>query len=613
MKRSILASFLILSSLACNCAKNESVVATSSSATSSSPPPSLPSPSGRDINRDDLLRWTDPSGQVGMDCLDEKIRNALRSTAQGQSFKRNEVYFNPSPVQLETNPQALAIYVVEAEKEAGRLQWLRGGAYTADVSLSRTLVPIIVVDKNLLRWMGNRLERLIIAARTALDSARQELSRPGLPSTQWIADSGAELASRANGGFGTPIRSFTPAPDALARYCAKNPSGEDVLALGLAFDTVLWTFRHEMHHIWYPKTSALTNSCPSKQEVEKAALPEVEADAFAVSQMKKEEIDAFIAPWKEQVDAWVSKYSGPSFFEPSTRITSIAYVLGHHEVSTIVNKQAWISEGRSQALSRLGNAGAPEDSFPLIRALAVAKDCPSTSMIEQQCAVCPANQVACEKAIDMAWKCAPFLVVDENAVPEQVRMRELAFAHLRKRGFHVTKRPESNVHLDGYVIEREGNASVSAASLRGIPFPQETEEFSEIRRRDNFYHRGGARHISGLMLILDKNSASSALSSEPVIEALLEFETNMFRDGCDKGDARACRWLGFSYRTARGTKADEVAAYRAYDKACKGGFKDGCVQKENWLQFLKSACDEQKILCAQWRNVKTEASRYEQD
>jgi hypothetical protein len=560
------------------------------------------------IKCDDLARWAKQGQQLGLDCLDERIRSALEATGQSQPFTKNQILFNPSPERLQANPKALAIYAIESANEASRLHWLRSVAMTVRL-VAHDDISIIVIDRNLLRWMGTRIEHLIKGYREAGDKMMKAMGSKVLDSTP-IANFVEVLTSREDGGFGKPL-DFSAPPDALARYCKQDPTGEDMIVISYALDEILWTLRHEMHHFWHPTPEPTKKLCPTKQEYEQAAEPEIQADNFAIAQIKDSDLDTLLARWKDRVDSWTARYGGQTTLIRSARLTVLAYLVGHHETDIIVQKQSepWIATGRYKNLAKLSTnsiefATRSAAKLVAINALKASQECPSKATLEQQCKECPGNQDGCQRARDMAWKCADFLFLDNHNASEQQRLREDAFAHLRSLGFQVTEDPKnSNVHLQVYRIEREGLGTVLAGSLHGIPFPpeiggdSEINTDSELERREAFRQGKIPRDIGGLMLMPDSGDP------QPIIDILLAWETSNDRKSCESNDASACHRLGLALVLGRGFKVDLnalKAAKFAFQKACKldPTRKKSCSQPEQLRQLLSSICaDGTQLAC----------------
>jgi hypothetical protein len=404
------------------------------------------------------------------------------------------------------------------------------------------------------------------------------LARPGAPSARLLNDFARSLIGAKDGGFGKPLRMLIPAPQALSRYCKQDPSGEDMVVLSYMLDAVLWTLRHETHHVWHPGSAPEWDTCPSREAIRDASAHEIAADKFAIDQIEQRSPDGFIAPWRDRVDQWTARYGGQKALDLPARFTALAFVIGHHEVDTILGQQAYLASQRVRKIiervpempSRLA------DGLDLARATWAAKHCPGEALLKQQCARCSPSLGGCDQAIKMSWSCA-FLDKDEKIVREQQRLQDELFTYLRARGFRVAE-VEKNPHLTGYRIEREGSAPIIAGSLHGMPFPPDDEDMPTAG-----FCLGAARHIGGLILIAD-----NCQGTEPVLTALWEWETNNYRKGCRSGDAHACRWLGLAHFKAHGTPLDLKAADLAYKKGCDGGVQEACTQRQNLRELLRS-------------------------
>jgi len=53
--------------------------------------------------------------------------------------------------------------------------------------------------------------------------------------------------------------------------------------------------------------------------------------------------------------------------------------------------------------------------------------------------------------------------------------------------------------------------------------------------------------------------------------------SQMYRRGCDGGDARGCYRLGLSYAKGRGVSRNKVRARTLYERGCAGGATDACA------------------------------------
>ena len=572
------------------------------------------------VDREVLARWARSGAQLGMDCLDERIRLALVATAQSGKVPRDQVLINPSPELLETTPRALPVYVVEIEKEPTYLHEFRDRAKTTDYRPSNTLsLPIIIVDKNLLRWIGARLEHLLSGAMQVLDEMKQDLAQPGGPGLQPISALVGVLSNSWDGGFGLPLGSFTSAPKALARYCIQKPTGADLIILSLALDQILWTLRHEMFHAWNPTPlTESPKSCPDKEVAQHVAASEIGADTFAVHQMKEGDLDNFLAPWKYLIDQWRERYDPEGEgLSLHARRGALAYFVGHHELSTILQGQAersspkdiWLGVNRYNNMRSHGNLEA-DGSLNFIRALKLSQECPKLDELERQCKLCPSHDHQCEKAINLSWKCAVFRDVSIETVSKQQRWRKEAFDYLRASGFRVKELPEEgNIYLEAYRIDREGDDPIGAGSLYGNLTLSETEDVSESSRQVAFCTKGAARNIGGLSLFTERGCSQSA------INLLLEWETKRNYKDCQAGDLTACRWLGAAHFAGRGTHIDYKAANLAYGKACVA--KDGnapnqaqatanaaCMRQKELRWILRRACENgDKKMCSWWSKV----------
>src|SRR6185312_2362840 len=66
----------------------------------------------------------------------------------------------------------------------------------------------------------------------------------------------------------------------------------------------------------------------------------------------------------------------------------------------------------------------------------------------------------------------------------------------------------------------------------------------------------------------------------------------LYRKGCDGGNAQGCHNLGVLYEAGRGVSGDLGQAATFYDQACQKGLADACNYRSGVLNTLRATCPD---------------------
>ncbi|HWO21186.1 MAG TPA: hypothetical protein VNO30_20600 [Kofleriaceae bacterium] len=538
-----------------------------------------PDGSSRTITHKDLARWSEPGPRLGLDCLDEQLVKDLRSTHSDGQTPRTQIVVNP-PLELVEKPNVLPIYTIEAADTD--MLWLRNKAFTIKVELPRLSkeVSVIVVDRNLLRWMGEQLGQVFAGLEMELD--RGVFSQGGSVFAKTILKSQRDL-----GGFGKPIPERVPSPEAVLRYCKKAPKNGDIITVALLRDVVLWTLRHEIHHMWnpQPQTAPSTVSCPSRDQLERMAKPEREADAFASRALEIDDLDGFIAPWRTQLDRWAKTYGNPgaSPLNMTTRLAALSFIVAHHESDTIVAQQEWIATGRTRDMLRRAGFPSVAEGMDFNRAQAAAGRCPNWHAIEQQCETCKHQPGGCTTVAETAWSCNAMFEFDDGVAVQQDGLLRDAVVHLQSEDFTIIpNRSLSNNFLRWYNVWAGGSELARLFYVRGVRSPSMTLPERVLQKA--LYAQGQNTIVGGLMVIPSRRGAGS----EAVLDAMYRWEFDSLRNRCREGDATSCLWEGVAYLSGEGTPINLLTARQRFAQACDAQIVEACdIDKEIGKELLE--------------------------